>query len=126
MSKSSDLTTSLKQEAMLKALQATCGAVKKAASIAQITPQTHYNWHKNDEAYRSKVDDIQYEAYEAFKELVMEGVLQKVKEGNTSVINRSFQTFFGKWAEQMDRANPYRPRLRAKIKYFDKPGDAGL
>jgi hypothetical protein len=123
MSKSTELTTTLKQETMLQALKISCGAVSKAAAMTQITPQTHYNWYKNDEEYRDRVDNIKYEFFEEMKDIVMEALLKKLKEGNTSVINRSFQTFFGKWAEQMDRANPYRPRLTARIKYVDKPGD---
>lgn len=126
MSKSTDITTSLKQEAMLKALQATYGAVKRAAAMVQITPQAHYNWYKNDDDYRDKVDTLKYELYEEYKDLVMEAVLKKVKEGNSAIINRSFQTFFTKWVEQMERANPYRPRLIARIKYVDKPEDANL
>jgi len=57
---------------------------------------------------------------------VMEAIFKKVKEGNAAVINKSFHTLFAKWAEQMERANPYRPRLVPKIKYVDKPGDANL
>jgi len=115
-----------KKEAMLKALQATYGSVRSAASMAQITPQTHYNWYKYDEDYRDRVDVIKYEAYEEYKDLVIEAVFKKVKEGNAAVINKSFHTLFAKWAEQMERANPYRPRLVPKIKYVDKPGDAKL
>jgi hypothetical protein len=126
MSKSSGLTTSLKKEEMLKALQTTYGAVTRAATIVQITPQTHYNWYKYDEDYRDKVDTLKYQSYEEFKDLVLEAVLTKVKEGNSSIINRSFQTFFAKWADQMERANPYRPRLIPRLNYVDKPGDANL
>src|SRR5579863_6964795 len=107
MSKSTEQTTAIKQEAMLKALQATYGTVKRAAAMVQITPQTHYNWYKNDEGYREKVDSLKYELYEDYKDLVMEAVLKKVREGNSSIINRSFQTFFAKWVDQMERANPY-------------------
>jgi len=126
MSKSSQLTTSLKKEEMLKALQANYGAVRKASIIAQITTQTHYHWYKYDETYRDKVDTIKYETYEEYKELVIAAVLKKVEEGNAAVINRSFHILFAKWAEQMERANPYRPRLVPKIKYVDKPGDGKL
>lgn len=56
MSKSTELATSLKQETMLQALKISYGAVSKAATMTQITPQTHYNWYKNDEEYRDRVD----------------------------------------------------------------------
>lgn len=123
MSKSTELTTALKQENMLQSLKVTYGAVSKAAAMTQITPQTHYNWYKNDENYRDRVDNIKYETFEAYKDIILEALLKKVKEGNAAAINRAFQTFFGKWAEQMERVNPYRPRLTARIKYVDRPGD---
>jgi len=123
MSKSTELTTALKQETMLQALKISYGAVSKAAAMTQITSQTHYNWYKNDEEYRDRVDDIKYESFEEYKDIILEALLKKIKEGNATVINRSFQTFFGKWAEQMERVNPYRPRLTAKINYVDKPSD---
>ena len=126
MSKSSELTTTLKKGEMLKAVQVCYGGIKRAAALAQISPQTHYNWYKHDEDYRDKIDTLKYESYEEFKDLVLEAVLAKVKEGNASVINKCFHAFFGKWADQMERANPYRPRLVAKIKYFSKPDDAKL
>lgn len=111
---------------MLRALRSSYGAVRKAAAMVQITPQTHYNWYKHDEDYRDKVDHIKYETFEEYKDLVIEAVFKKVKEGNAAVINKSFHTLFAKWAEQMDRANPYRPRLVPKIRYVDKPDDAKL
>lgn len=123
MSKSTELTTALKQETMLQALKISFGAVSKAAAMTQITPQTHYNWYKNDEEYRDRVDSIKFESFEEYKDIILDALLKKVKEGNSAVINRSFQAFFGKWAEQMERVNPYRPRLTARIKYVDKPGD---
>lgn len=123
MSKSTELTTALKQENMLQSLKVTYGAVSKAAAMTQITPQTHYNWYKNDENYRDRVDNIKYETFEEYKDIILEALLKKVKEGNAAAINRAFQTFFGKWAEQMERVNPYRPRLTARIKYVDRPGD---
>lgn len=126
MSKSSELTTTLKKQEMLKALQANQGFVRKAAALAQIAAQTHYHWYKHDENYRDKVDNIKYETYEDYKDMVIEAVFKKVQEGNASVINKSFHTLFAKWAEQMERANPYRPRLLPKIKYVDKPGNVKL
>lgn len=120
MSKNSEQTTDVRQQAMLKALT-TYGTVRKAVRMVKISPQTHYNWYKNDEAYRDRVNVWKYEAYEDYREQVLEAVFKKLKEGNVPVMNRLFQTFFGKWAEQADRANPYRPRMTARIKYIDKP-----
>jgi hypothetical protein len=126
MSKNFEFNKSLKQEAMLKALRELSCNVCKAAERIHITPQTHYNWYKSDEEYRDKVDYIKYEIYEGYKDLVFEAVVKKVREGNATVITRVFYTLFSKWAEQMERANPYRPRLMPKIRYIDKPGDASL
>lgn len=126
MSKNAQISTSLKKEAMLKAMHITQGVVKDAASLAQITPQTHYGWYKNDESYRDRIDTIKYEIFEEYKDLVLDAVFKKIKEGNTSVINNSFKAFFGRWAEQMERSNPYRPRLTARIKYVNKPEDGNM
>jgi hypothetical protein len=118
---SSAINARQKQEAMLKALQAENGSVRRAAKAARISPQSHYNWYKSSAAYRDGVDTIRYQLYEEYKELVLEAVLEKIKEGNVAVINRSFQAFFAGWVEQMERANPYKPRLTAEIKYVDLP-----
>jgi hypothetical protein len=121
MSKSSQQTTFNKQEAMLTALHASMGAVTKAAAIAEITPQTHYNWYKNDEEYHDRVDNIKFVAYEKYREMVLDAVAKKIEEGNTSVINKCFTAFLAKWPEEMERYNPYKPRTIAVMKYVEKP-----
>jgi hypothetical protein len=126
MSKSSPQVTFNRKEAMLRALQANFGRVSKAAQAAEITKQTHYNWYKNDEEYRNSVDNIKYECYEEFGDLVFNAVLKKLEEGNTSVINKCFFTLFAKWAEQMAMDNPYRPKLTMKFNYVNKPENGSL
>ncbi len=106
---------------MLRAMQANLGCVSKAAADAEITKQTHYNWYKNDEVYRESIDNIKYESYEEFRDLVFNAVLKKVNEGDTAVINRCFFTLFNKMTEQMTNDNTYRPRLTAKFNYINKP-----
>ena len=113
--------TSIKKEAMLRSLRANFGRVTKAANAIQITRQTHYNWYKEDEEYRNQVDNIKYESYDAFGDLVFDTVIKKLTEGNTSVANRCFQTMFSRWAEHMEVTNPFKTRLVARIKYTDKP-----
>jgi hypothetical protein len=126
MSKNSGQVTFNTQQAMLRALKVSCGSVTKAAAMVDITPQTHYNWYRNNEVYRDNVDNIKYEVFEGYKDMVIEAVFKKVSEGNTSVINKCFNTLFAKWAEQMERANPYRPRLLPKINYVKKPEHGDL
>lgn len=121
MNKPTHISTPVKQAVMLKALQSTFGAVTRAAKMAQITTQTHYNWYKSDENYRAAVDNIKFQTFEEYKDAVMEAVLNKVKEGNATVITRCFQTLFSKWAEQMQRTNPYLPSIVVKIKPVDIP-----
>lgn len=108
---------------MLRALQTNLCRVSKAAEIVGITKQTHYNWYKNDEEYRNSVDNIKYESFEEFGDLVFNAVLKKINEGNTAVINRCFFTLFAKWAEQMTRTNPYTPKIIPRIKYIDLKGN---
>lgn len=126
MEKSLHISTSIHQATMIAALQATCGNVNRAAEKAHISRQAHYNWYKNDEAYREQGDMIKYESYQEFRDLVMESVVQKLKEDNTSVINRCFQNLFAKFPQEMQRGNPYHPRLVAKIKYFHKAGHGNI
>ncbi len=126
MSKSTFMQTFAKKEAMIKALQANYGRISKAADTAQITRQTHYNWYKEDEEYRRRVDNIKYEAFDAFGDLVFDVVIKKLNEGNTAVVNRCFQTMFGRWPEHMEMTNPYKAVIVAKYNYVDKPEDERL
>lgn len=43
---------------MLEALESNRGIVSRAAAIAGIDRQTHYNWYKNDAKYKQAVDDM--------------------------------------------------------------------
>jgi hypothetical protein len=126
MSKSTPQLTFNKKEAMLKALQGNFGRVSKAAAAAQITKQTHYNWYKNDEEYRHSVDNIKFEGFEEFGDLVFSAVIDKLKEGNTAVVNKCFQTVFADWVGQMERGSPYKPRIITTIKYIDKPAPPAI
>ncbi len=105
---------------MLTALRANFGRISKAAEAVNITRQTHYHWYRHDEEYRNSVDNIKYETYEEFEDMVLEAVIKKLNEGNASVINRCFNTVFSKWAENMAKASPVKPKIITRIKYVSK------
>lgn len=54
-----DLTkTDIKKRAMIDALEKSLGVVTTACRIVDIARQTHYEWYREDEAYKEAVDDI--------------------------------------------------------------------
>lgn len=46
------------KDIFINALQENFGIVTKASEACGISRQTHYNWYKDDEDYKRKVDDI--------------------------------------------------------------------
>lgn len=43
---------------MIEALEKSLGVVTTACKSVGISRQTHYEWYKEDESYRKKVDDV--------------------------------------------------------------------
>jgi len=123
MSKKSSAVNTMHQQArMLKALEASYGNVSRAAKATRITRQTHYNWYRQDEAYAEKVNLLKHECHEEFKDLVREGIRKKVIEGNTTILALCYRTLFNeKVMANEEIHNPFRERLRAKIRYVDLP-----
>ena len=52
------LRTTVKQRAMIKALEETLGNVTRALKIANVARTTHYRWLEESTVYSKKVDDI--------------------------------------------------------------------
>jgi len=50
--------TALKKAAMLKALEKSLGVVTIACKDVGIERTTHYDWMKNDEQYKQKVEEL--------------------------------------------------------------------
>lgn len=50
--------TDIKKRAMIDALEKSLGVVTTACRIVDIARQTHYEWYREDEAYKEDVDDI--------------------------------------------------------------------
>lgn len=48
-----------KKKALLEALEENMGIVSAACKKLKISRQSHYNWLKEDEDYRNKVDELQ-------------------------------------------------------------------
>ena len=119
--KSSPIGTMHRKERMLEALIAHHGIVTRAAKATGITPQTHYNWYKEDEEYQSEVEMLKYECYEEFKDIVMEAVLKKINEGNTSIIAMCYKSLFKTKPEQMEMKTPFKQRLKVGINYVPRP-----
>ena len=121
MAKSDQLSTIHRQQRMLKALSAHYGIVTRAAKAAGITPQTHYNWYRGDEQYAEQVNLIKYECHENFKNLVMDAVIKKVNEGNTTIIAMCYKSLFKDLPERMERGSPFRARPKVAIRVQSKP-----
>ncbi len=117
--KSSAASTAQQQTRMLKALQASYCNVTRATKAVGITRQTHYNWYKNDQEYQDKVDDLKFECHEEFKDLVMEGIVKKLKEGNTAILSLCYKTLVVKDQEHLSSMNPYKTQMRAVYKLSD-------
>ena len=119
--KSSPVNTQHQQQRMLKALEAHYGNVSKATKAVGITRQTHYNWYKENEEYCEKVDLLKVQCHEEFKDLIMEAVIKKIKEGNTQIIALCFKTVCAEDAEQLQKLNPYKPKLKMRIRVMPNP-----
>ena len=52
-------STELRKKAMLQALEQSLGVVTTAAKQAGIERTTHYNWLKEDEAYKEAVESLE-------------------------------------------------------------------
>ena len=50
--------STLKKNAMLKALESTLGVVTSACEVVGIDRRTHYRWMNEDEAYRVQVESL--------------------------------------------------------------------
>jgi hypothetical protein len=119
--KSETINITQQQQRMLKALAAHYGIVSRACKATGISRQTHYNWYSENEAYRERVDTLKFECHEEFKDLIMQAVIKKIKEGNTTIIALCFKTACAKDAECMERLNPYKERITAAIKIVPHP-----
>jgi len=67
-----------KKVAMLEALEKSLGIVSTAAKAANVDRQSHYNWMKDDPAYKSAVESIQ----ESVIDFAESHLYKLVKEGN--------------------------------------------
>ena len=119
--KSSPMSTIQRQQRMLRALRACNGIVTRSAKAAGITSQTHYNWIREDETYQKNVAAIKFECFEDFKDLVMEAVIKKVKQGNTTIIALCYKTVLAEQAETLQKLSPYRDRLKMSIRVMPNP-----
>jgi hypothetical protein len=84
-------STPLRKKAMLEALEKTYGIVTKACKIVGIGRPQHYEWMKNDEDYRTAVeelDNVAIDHSESKLHELIEGVWMEGKEdedGNVEV-----------------------------------------
>jgi hypothetical protein len=67
-----------KKVAMLEALEKSLGIVSTAAKAANVDRQSHYNWMKDDPAYKAAVEFIQ----ESVIDFAESHLYKLVKEGN--------------------------------------------
>jgi hypothetical protein len=51
-------TTDIHKKAMIEALEKSLGVVTTACKTVGISRQTHYEWYREDEAYKAEVDSI--------------------------------------------------------------------
>jgi hypothetical protein len=119
--KTETVNTMHQQQRMLKALAAHYGIVSRACKATGISRQTHYNWYSENEAYRERVDTLKFECHEEFKDIIMQAVIKKINEGNTTIIALCFKAICLKDAETMERLNPYKARIQAAIKVVPHP-----
>ena len=72
--------TDITKKAMVKALEKTLGVVSNACIKVGMSRETHYKWLREDEAYKSSVEELENVALD-----FAESSLQKqIQDGNTS------------------------------------------
>jgi len=121
MEKRPNQSTIYRRQDILKALRVNYGIVSRAARLAKITPQTHYNWYREDELYAEAVNLIKYESHEQFKDLVMEAVHKKIEEGNTVVIMMCYKSLYKDMPKVLEQGTPFKERIKVGIKVVSKP-----
>jgi hypothetical protein len=117
MSKNSPVATALKKQAMIKALEANFGNIVISASKAGITPQTHYRWCKEDDAYYKAAESLKDIGLRNVKESLLDIAMQKIRKGDSSVLNKMLGIFLKEMPEEMkimSRYNnvPFKPLIR--------------
>jgi hypothetical protein len=75
--KSNDL-----KKAMIEALSASLGIVTHACKTVNIARKTHYEWYKEDEAYRKQVDEVN----EIALDFAESKLFQNIKDGKEASI----------------------------------------
>jgi len=118
MNKNSPVQTSKQKEAMILALEANYGNVRKAAKMAKIVPSTHYRWLKEDEDYANCSENVRDISYRNVKENLIDAALRKVEKGDSSVLNKMLSIFFKYLPDEMrsiSHFNNVPTRVRIKV-----------
>ena len=122
MSKNSVIGTDRQKKAMMSALQANYGNVRKAAKIARISPQTHYRWLQEDRPYAEETQSIKDIGYKNVKDNLLEMALARAEKGDNAVLNQLMRIFFKGLPDELIALNMYnKVPFRIGIRYVDKP-----
>jgi hypothetical protein len=72
--------TDIQKNAMIEALEKSLGIVTAACKTVGIARQTHYEWYKEDEGYRSRVESIA----DMTLDFAESQLHKQIKEGNST------------------------------------------
>lgn len=72
--------TDIQKNAMIEALEKSLGIVTAACKTVGIARQTHYEWYKEDEDYRSRVESIS----DMTLDFAESQLHKQIKEGNST------------------------------------------
>lgn len=72
--------TDIQKNAMIEALEKSLGIVTAACKTVGIARQTHYEWYKEDEDYRNRVDSIA----DMTLDFAESQLHKQIKEGNST------------------------------------------
>lgn len=74
------ISTKIKKQAMLKALDKTMSIVSMASKLAGISRRTHYRWLKEDKEYKNAVIELK----ECALDFAEASLLEQIRKGNTT------------------------------------------
>lgn len=78
------MDTKLTKKAFIDVYKQTFGNVANACESIGISRQTFYNWRKEDDDFRTEIESI--EPNEMLMDLVETKLVEKIKEGDTTIL----------------------------------------
>ncbi len=111
---------------MIGALEAKAGNVREACKAVGITPQTHYNWRKEDSDYDDDVIRMKNICNFHIQEALILEAFNRISKGSDSVLNQMLRIYLKKVPDAMERVSLMMdtPHLKVGFRYVHSREEA--